>query len=37
MASGITVEFHNGLNFPIELVVTQNNVAPQQAATIQAG
>ncbi|CAF5046752.1 unnamed protein product, partial [Rotaria sp. Silwood1] len=37
MTSGITVEFHNGLNFPIELVMTQNNVAPQQAATIPTG
>ncbi|CAF1366339.1 unnamed protein product, partial [Rotaria sp. Silwood1] len=36
-ASGITIEFHNGLSFPIQLVVTQNHVAPRHIATIQRG
>ncbi|CAF1502210.1 unnamed protein product [Adineta steineri] len=35
--SGIIVEFQNGLNFPIQLVVTQNNVAPMLLATIPTG
>ena len=37
MASGTSIEFHNGLSYPIELVVTQNNVAPQLVATIPTG
>ena len=37
LTHAITIEFHNGLDFPIQLVVTQNNVASQQVATIPTG